>query len=78
MVRRSDGCCAASRVGLTTSCSTPKDQGASAPRGTVVRVTFREHGRAFYVFYGFGRKAPKLVRARAVALLDGLRISRRR
>jgi hypothetical protein len=41
-------------------------------------LTFREHGRAFYVFYGFGRKAPKLVRARAAALLDGLRISRRR
>jgi hypothetical protein len=39
---------------------------------------FREHGRAFYVFYGFGRKAAKRVRAQAVALLDGMRISRRR
>ena len=41
-------------------------------------LAFREHGRAFYVSYGFGRKAPKLVRAQAAALLDGMRISRRR
>lgn len=41
-------------------------------------LTFREHGRAFYVFYGFGRKAPKLVHAQAGALLNGIRISRRR
>jgi hypothetical protein len=39
---------------------------------------FREHGRAFYVFYGFGRKAPKRLRAQAAALLDGMQISRRR
>lgn len=41
-------------------------------------LAFREHGRAFYVFYGFGRNAPKRVRAQAVSLLDGMRIFRGR
>jgi hypothetical protein len=41
-------------------------------------LSFRAHGRVFYVFYGFGRNAPKRVRAQAVALLDAMRISRRR
>jgi hypothetical protein len=47
---------------------TPPDSG---------ELTFREHGRAFYVFYGFGRRAPARIRAQAEALLDGMRISRR-
>lgn len=41
-------------------------------------LTFREHGRAFYVFYGFGREAPARIRAHAEALLDGMRILGRR
>jgi hypothetical protein len=41
-------------------------------------LTFRAHGRAFYVFYGFGRNAPQRLRAQAEASLDGMRISRRR
>ena len=48
---------------------TPPDSG---------ELFFQAHGRAFYVFYGFGRKAPKRLRAEAAALLDGMRISRRR
>ena len=48
---------------------TPPDSGGFA---------FQEHGRAFYIFYGFGRAAPKAVRAQAQALLDGMRIFRRR
>jgi hypothetical protein len=47
---------------------TPPDSG---------ELTFREHGRAFYVFYGLGRKAPRRVRAQAAALLDRIRIARR-
>jgi len=48
---------------------TPPDSG---------ELPFQTHGRAFYLFYGFGRKAPKLIRAQAEASLDGMRISRRR
>ena len=48
---------------------TPPDSG---------ELSFREHGRAFYVFYGFGRTAPKRLRAQAVAMLDAMRISRSR
>ena len=47
---------------------TPPDSG---------ELQFRSHGRAFYVFYGFGRKAPNRIRTQAEALLDGLQISRR-
>jgi hypothetical protein len=39
---------------------------------------FRDHGRAFYVFYGFGSKAPRQVHAQAVRLLDGMQIAQRR
>jgi hypothetical protein len=48
---------------------TPPDSG---------ELPFQTHSRAFYLFYGFGRKAPKRIRAQAEALLDGMRISRRR
>jgi hypothetical protein len=37
-------------------------------------LTFREHGRAFYIFYGFGRRASTATRAQAMQLLDSLRI----
>jgi hypothetical protein len=47
---------------------TPPDSG---------ELTFRQHGRAFYVFYGFGRKAPQRIRAQAERLLDRMQISRR-
>jgi hypothetical protein len=40
-------------------------------------LTFRQHGRAFYVFYGFGRRAPHRIRAQAEQLLDRMQISRR-
>jgi hypothetical protein len=39
-------------------------------------LTFRAHGRAFYVFYGFGRHAPQRIRTQAQALLDRMQISR--
>jgi hypothetical protein len=45
---------------------TPPDSG---------ELFFRQHGRAFYVFYGFGREAPARIRTQAVQLLDRLRIS---
>jgi hypothetical protein len=48
---------------------TPADSG---------ELTFQEKGRAFYVFYGFGRNASKLTRARAVVLLDNMRIATRK
>jgi hypothetical protein len=48
---------------------TPPDSG---------ELSFQAHGRAFYVFYGFGRKAPNRVRVQAVAMLDAMRISQRR
>jgi hypothetical protein len=48
---------------------TPPDSG---------ELTFRQHGRAFYVFYGFGRKAPQRIRAQAEQLLERMQISRRR
>ncbi|MFL5960281.1 MAG: hypothetical protein ACJ75G_08470 [Gaiellaceae bacterium] len=40
-------------------------------------LTFKQRCRAFYVFYGIGRKASKLVRARVVALLDSMKIAAR-
>jgi hypothetical protein len=48
---------------------TPPDSG---------ELTFREHGRAFYVFYGFGRRPRQHIRAQAAAVLERMRISRRR
>jgi hypothetical protein len=48
---------------------TPADSG---------EFVFQDKGRAFYVFYGFGRNASKLTRARAVALLDDMRIATRK
>jgi hypothetical protein len=42
------------------------------------QLSFQQGGRAFYVYYGFGRRAPKATRARAVALLDDMRIAPRR
>jgi hypothetical protein len=39
---------------------------------------FQEHGRAFYIFYGFGRKAPRRIRTQATAVLDRMQISTRR
>jgi hypothetical protein len=47
---------------------TPADSG---------EITFREHGRAFYVFYGIGRRASPVTRSGVRALLDSLRIGRR-
>ena len=37
-------------------------------------LTFREHRRAFYVFYGFGTHASTVTHAKAMQLLDSLRI----
>ncbi|HJQ75338.1 MAG TPA: hypothetical protein VJ814_10640 [Gaiellaceae bacterium] len=47
---------------------TPPDSG---------ELPFKSHGRAFYVFYGFGRRASRRIRAQASALLDGMQISQR-
>ena len=41
-------------------------------------LSFQQGGRAFYLYFGFGHRAPKATRARAVALLDGMRIAPRR
>ena len=48
---------------------TPRDSG---------EIAFQENGRAFYVFYGFGTEASRATRAQAEALLDNLRIARRK
>src|SRR5262249_9361266 len=48
---------------------TPADSG---------ELVFQEGRRAFYVFYGFGPRTPNATRARAVALLDTMRIAPRR
>ena len=47
---------------------TPPDSG---------EIAFKQGRRAFYIFYGFGRKASPNTRADARALLDGLRIAPR-
>lgn len=41
------------------------------------QIAFHEGGRAFYVFYGIGRKASRATRGEAAALLDSLRIAPR-
>src|SRR5207245_3658684 len=48
---------------------TPADSGGLA---------FKHGGRAFYVSYGIGRTASRAVRARAVALLDSMKIAPRK
>jgi hypothetical protein len=48
---------------------TPPDSGG---------LSFQANGRAFDVNYGFGPKASKATRARAVAMLDALRITPRK
>ena len=45
---------------------TPPDSG---------EVVFQEKGRAFYVFYGFGRSASRGTRAAAVKMLDKMQIA---
>lgn len=45
---------------------TPPDSG---------EVVFQEKGRAFYVFYGFGRSASRATRAAAVRMLDHMQIA---
>ena len=40
-------------------------------------MTFRERGRAFYVFYGIGKRASAVTRRQVRALLDSLRIGHR-
>jgi hypothetical protein len=47
---------------------TPADSG---------QITFQERGRAFYVYYGIGRRASPATRIAVGALLDSLRIGRR-
>ncbi len=47
---------------------TPADSG---------EITFHERGRAFYVFYGIGKRASPATRIAVRALLDSLRIGRR-
>jgi hypothetical protein len=47
---------------------TPADSG---------EITFQEHGRAFYVFYGIGKRASPATRIAVQALLDSLRLGRR-
>jgi len=49
---------------------------ASWPLGRGTR--FRERGRAIYVWVAFGRRADPATRARALAVLDSLRVSRTR
>jgi hypothetical protein len=44
---------------------TPADSG---------EITFREHGRAFYVFYGIGKRASPTTRIAVRNLLDSMRI----
>jgi hypothetical protein len=46
---------------------TPADSG---------EITFHERGRAFYVFYGIGKRASPATRIAVRALLDSLRIGR--
>jgi hypothetical protein len=41
-------------------------------------IAFKQGGRAFYIFYGIGRRASPTTRAQARALLDGLGIAPRR
>jgi hypothetical protein len=48
---------------------TPPDSG---------QIAFRQGGRAFYVYYGLGRRASHATRAQAAAILDSLRIAARR
>jgi hypothetical protein len=40
-------------------------------------LVFKQGGRAFYVFYGFGKKASGATRLAAATLLDSLRIAAR-
>jgi hypothetical protein len=47
---------------------TPADSG---------QITFHERGRAFYIYYGIGRRASPETRIAVRALLDSLRIGRR-
>lgn len=47
---------------------TPPDSG---------EITFRERGRAFYLFYGIGRRASATTRRQVGALVDSLRIGYR-
>ena len=47
---------------------TPSDSG---------ELTFKQRGRAFYVFYGIGRRASRSVHARAVGLLNSMMIAPR-
>jgi hypothetical protein len=47
---------------------TPADSG---------ELVFKQGGRAFYVFYGFGKKASGATRVAAATLLDSLRIAPR-
>jgi hypothetical protein len=47
---------------------TPADSG---------EITFRERGRAFYVFYGIGKRATPAMRRQVRLLLDSLRIGYR-
>jgi hypothetical protein len=48
---------------------TPADSG---------EVAFQDKGRAFYVFYGFGRSASLGTRAAAASMLDLMQIAPRR
>jgi hypothetical protein len=47
---------------------TPADSG---------QITFQERGRAFYIYYGIGKRASPATRIAVRALLDSLRIRRR-
>jgi hypothetical protein len=52
----------------------PKGAGGSCTPPNSGELTFREHRRAFYIFYGFGRSASTATHAKAMQLLDSLRI----
>jgi len=56
------------RQGGAGGLCTPADSG---------EITFHERGRAFYVFYGIGKRALPATRIAVRALLDSLRIGRR-
>jgi hypothetical protein len=55
-----------------------KGQGGLCTPADSGQLSFQEKGRAFYVYYGFGRKASQATRVQAAALLDNMRIAPRK
>jgi hypothetical protein len=55
----------------------PKGAGGLCTPADSGEITFQERGRAFYVFYGIGKRASPATRVAVRAILDSLRIGRR-